>query len=203
MECLFFRKVFMTEEDIIRGCLKYDHACQRELYDLYFAKMMHVCLRYAKDPKEAKSILLNGFKNIFNEFRSFSDLSAKTKNDAPAGRLGQWIKKEIIASAIQYMHSNKKEYFVSSTVSIRDSEKQANGEIPDEQIIKSATKQMVMNALRELTPSYRAIYNLHEMDGYSHQEISVLLDISEYTSKDSLSKAKFNLRKNLVRMVSK
>ena len=156
----------MTEEDLIRGCLRYEHASQRELYNLYFSKMMHICIRYAKDQKEAKAILLNGFKNIFNEFRNFLNASEKIKKDSSSTTLEEWIKKEIIASAIQYMHNNKKEYFVSSTVSMRDSEKLTNGEVSDEQIMKLANKQMILDALHGLTPSYRAIYNLHEVDGY-------------------------------------
>lgn len=193
----------MTEEDLIKGCLKYEHASQRELYQLYFSKMMHICVRYAKNPQDAKAILLDGFKNIFNGFRNFADANEKIKKDAAPVTLEEWIRKEIIASAVRHMHDNKKEYFVSSTVSMRDSEKQATGEVSDEQIIKAANKEMIIKALRELTPSYRVIYNLHEVDGYSHLEISKLLDISEYTSKDSLSKAKFNLRKTLARVVPK
>ena len=189
----------MTEEELIRGCLKHEHTCQRELYQQYSGSMMQLCIRYARNPQDAKAILLDGFKNIFNGFRNFADANSKIKKDEAPVSLADWIKKEIVASAIRHMHANKREYFVSSTVSIRDSEKPAAGEINDEQIIKSADKPMIIKALQELTPSYRAIYNLHEVDGYSHLQISKLLDISEYTSKDSLSKAKFNLRKNLSR----
>jgi len=190
----------MTEESLIQGCLKYEHASQRALYEQYFNKMMHICIRYAKNQQDAKAILLDGFKNIFNGFKNYVEENAKRKKDASPILLEDWIKKTIIASAVQHMHDNKKEYFVSSTVSMRDSEKQS-GEVSDERIIKSADKAMIIKALQQLTPSYRAVYNLHEVDGYSHLEISKLLDISEYTSKDSLSKAKFNLRKNLARLV--
>ena len=191
----------MTEEEIIRGCLKYERSSQHELYEFYFSKMMHVCIRYAKNQEEAKAILLDGFKNVFNGFRNYADANAM--KDTLLLTLEDWIKKEIIASAVRHMHANKKEYFVSSTVSVRDSDKQTGAEISDEQIMRSADKQMIIKALHQLTPSYRVIFNLHELDGYSHLEISKLLDISEYTSKDSLSKSKFNLRKNLTRMVPK
>jgi RNA polymerase sigma-70 factor (ECF subfamily) len=193
----------MTEEELIRGCLKHEHAAQRELYLQYFSKMMHVCVRYSKNPQEAKVILLDGFKNIFNGFRNYVELNAKIKKDAPAIGLGEWIKNEVIKSAVQHMHDNKKEYFVSSTVSMRDGGKQTAQEISDEKIMKTANKGMIIKALQLLTPSYRAIYNLHEVDAFSHLEISKLLDISEYTSKDSLSKAKFNLRKNISEMIPK
>ncbi len=191
----------MTEEELIRGCLKHEHAAQRELYLRHFAEIMQLCIRYSKTPQEAKTILLDAFKNIFNGFGNYAQANAKRKKDAPPVPLGDWIKGEAIASAVQHMHNNKKEYFVSSTVSTRDAGKQPGQEISDEQIMKAAGKQMIIQALQQLTPSYRVIYNLHEVDGYSHPEISRLLDISEYTSKDSLLKAKFNLRKNLTSMI--
>ena len=193
----------MTEDELVQGCLKFERASQLELYQLYCNRMMHLCIRYAKNQQDAKEILLDGFKNIFNGFHTFAQAIRKIKKDAPSIPLNEWIKKEIIAAAVQHMHSNKKEYFVSSTVSMRDSERSSNGELSDAQIINAADIQMIIKALRELTPSYRAIYNLHEVDGYSHLEISKLLDISEYISKDSLSKAKFNLRKTLARMIPK
>jgi RNA polymerase sigma factor (sigma-70 family) len=194
---------YMSEEELIKGCLKYEHVSQRELYQQYFSKMMHICIRYARNQQEAKAILLDGFKNVFNEFRNFIEANEKIKKDAAPISLEEWIKKEMIASAVRHMHDSKKEYFVSSTVNMRDSEKQITGDIPDERIIKSADKDLIIKALQQLTPSYRAIYNLSEIDGYSHLDISKLLDISEYTSKDSLTKAKFNLRKNLAQLVPK
>lgn len=187
----------MTEEELIRGCLKHEPAAQRELYLQYFSKVMHVCIRYSKSPQGAKAILLNAFKNILNGFRNHVELNAKRKKDLPPITLEEWINKETIASAVQHMHADKKEHFVSSTVSMRDSGKKSDQELSDEQIINSSDKLMIIKALQQLTPSYRVIYNLHEVDGYSHPEISLLLDISEYTSQDSLSKAKFNLRKNI------
>ena len=190
----------MSEEEIIRGCAKYESASQRTLYEIYFPRMMQVCIRYAKNQQEAKEILLDGFKNIFNHFLLYLEENSKKKSDSIFLPLEEWVKKQIVESAIRHMHANKREYFVSSTVSSRDSEK-TSSEITDDQIIKAADKKNIIKALQQLSPSYRAVYNLHEVDGYSHQEISKLLDISEYTSKDSLSKAKFNLRKNLVRIV--
>ena len=193
----------MTEEELIRGCPRFEHTSQRALYEIYFSKMMQLCIRYSKNQQEAKAILLDGFKNIFNDFKHYSDLDAKRKKDNAPISLEGWIKKQMIESAIQHMHDNKKEYFVSSTVSVRDLDKQSSDEITDEQIIRLADRELILKALQQLTPSHRAVYNLHEVDDYSHAEISRLLDISEYTSKDALSKAKFNLRKSLSRMLPK
>ena len=191
----------MTEEELIIGCTKFDPAAQRDLYLQYFNMSMNICVRYSKNPQEAKVLLLDAFKQIFNGFRTYIELNDKRRKDSISLPLQEWIRKETIASAIRHMHANKKEHFVSSTVSTRDSEKKSSGERSDEQIMKAASHPMIIKALQQLTPSYRTIYNLHEVDGYSHPEISKLLDVSEYISKDSLSKAKFNIRKNLSLMI--
>lgn len=191
----------MTEEELIRGCLKFEHAAQRELYQQHFNEVMNICTRYSKNPQDAKAILLDAFKNIFNGFRQYAELNERRKKDATPLSLEEWIKQETIKAAVQHMHDNKREYFVSSTVSTRESGNQGAQELTEEQVMKAADKQMIIKALQQLTPSYRAIYNLHEVDGYSHLEISRLLDISEYTSKDSLLKAQFNLRKSITGMI--
>lgn len=191
----------MTDEELIRGCIKYDRNAQRALYEKYFGKMMGVCIRFSKNNQDAKDIFQKAFRTVFSSPKSFLDENAKRKKDEPPLLLEDWIKSIIIRSAVEHLHKNKKEYFVSSTVNVRDAEKTSSEEISDEHIIAKANIQFILKGLQQLTPSYRAIYNLHEIDGYSHKEISLLLDISEYTSKDSLSKAKFNMRRNLARMI--
>jgi RNA polymerase sigma factor (sigma-70 family) len=191
----------MMEEEILRGCLKYDRSSQRALFELFAPAMQEVCIRYAKNQQDAKEILLSGFKNIFAGLKNYYESNEKRKKESTEVPLGEWIKKEIIMAAARHMHQNKKEHFVSSTVSMRDLEKPVTDEISDEKIIQSATKQTIIRGLQQLTTSYRVIYNMHEVDGYSYEEISKMLDISEYLAKDSLSKAKFNLRKNLAKML--
>lgn len=192
----------MSEEEIIGGCLRNDRSTQRVVYDTYSARMMYLCIRYSKDNQEAREILLNGFKNIFSNFQNFVKENAKLKKERKHISMEEWVKKEFIHAIIQHMHANKKEYFVSSTVSVRDAEKPISVEISDEHLIQLVGIREIIQALQRISPSYRAIYNLHEIDGYSHKEISELLDISEYSSKDMLAKAKFNIRKNLLQLIT-
>lgn len=192
----------MTEEEIIQGCLKHDRNCQRLLYEQYFGKMLNVSIRYAKSLNEAKEILHSAFKNIFGQLKHFVDSNAKIKDDTSLVSIEDWIKKSVIEAAIAHMHNNKKEYFVSSTINAREAEKSSSTEITDEQIIAMADTNTIVQALQQLSPSYRAVYNMHEVDGYSHAEISKLLDIGESTSLDNLSKGKFNIRKNLAKLIS-
>lgn len=191
----------MSEEEIIRGCTKHDSRSQQMLYELYCGKMMSVCIRYTKNVQEARDLLLMGFKNVFGHIRSFADKQG-AKGEGTSAQLEEWIKKEVIAAAAQHMHNSKRQHFVSSTVSVRDADKKTNEEITDEKIMQTANADTILKGLQQLTPLYRTVYNMHEVDGYSHPEISKILDVGEYISKDSLSKAKFNLRKNIGKILA-
>ena len=193
----------MSEEELIYGCKKHDRNYQRALYELYFEEMMHICMRYAKNQQEAKDILVNGFKNLFDNFENYVSANLAREQDSPPLAVREWIKKEIIASAIQYMRSNKQQHLVSSTVSVRDADENTLADITDDQILASANRTIIITALQQLTSPFRTIYNLHEVDNFSHTEISTMLDITEYTSKDSLSKAKYTIRKNIARLMPK
>ena len=57
--------------------------------------------------------------------------------------------------------------------------------------------EMALSAINELSPSYKAVFNLYVIEEYTHKEIAEILGISQGTSKSNLSKAKFNLQKVL------
>jgi RNA polymerase sigma factor (sigma-70 family) len=192
----------MNEQELLSGCLHQNRSIQNALYSLYANNMMNVCVRYAKNDAEAKAIFIEGFTKVFNTIHDLVELNDKRTKDSPAFSLESWIKKQILSVAIDHLRGNKKEHLVSSTFAAHQ-ENRMKDRITDEEIIQKADKAIIATALQQLSPSHRAIYNLHEIDGYSHVEISKWLDISEYGSKDSLTKAKFNIKKNVVRLLAK
>jgi len=54
--------------------------------------------------------------------------------------------------------------------------------------------QEVVEMIQQLSPQYQTVFNLHEIEGYTHEEIGKMLSISSGTSKSNLSKAKEKLR---------
>jgi RNA polymerase sigma-70 factor (ECF subfamily) len=48
----------------------------------------------------------------------------------------------------------------------------------------------LLSLINELPPKYQLVFNLYVLDGYSHQEISDLLNISTGTSKSNLFRAR-------------
>ena len=51
--------------------------------------------------------------------------------------------------------------------------------------------------IRELPPKYRMVFNLYAIEGYTHKEISEMINISEGTSKSNLSRARIILQKRV------
>ena len=57
----------------------------------------------------------------------------------------------------------------------------------------------ILDAMEELSPMYRAVFNLYAIEDHGHREISARLGISEGTSKSNYAKARRNLREVLRR----
>jgi RNA polymerase sigma-70 factor (ECF subfamily) len=182
----------MEEADIIKGCLNNDRNSQRLLYEKYYSKMMAVCMRYAKDKDEAKDILHEAYMKVFNNLKNFGN----------KGSFEGWIRRIMVNASIDHIRKKRQEYLIVNTVYAETKGEHLTIEdTSDDDIINGVDIKDVMKAVQQLSPAYRAVFNLYVVDDYTHKEISALLDISEGTSKSNLAKAKFNLRKNLAHLI--
>ena len=66
-----------------------------------------------------------------------------------------------------------------------------------EDLAEDLTVQELLQFIEELSPKYRIVFNLYAIEGYSHKEISDMLDISEGTSKSNLSRARVILQEKV------
>lgn len=182
----------MIEADIIKGCIRNELASQKKLYELAYNDVLAICLRYSKTTEEAKDILFEAFLIIFN---SIEDYTGKSSFE-------EWAKHKTVQTAINQLQKNKQNYSIVSTVFVNE-KKEGLSEFTttEKELNKPIQKEKILKALQELVPAYRIVYNLFMIEAYSHQKIAQLLEISEETSKVNLSKAKYNLRKNLMHQI--
>ena len=68
-----------------------------------------------------------------------------------------------------------------------------------ENIIDEITTKDLLDIIKELSPQYKLVFNLYAIEGYSHKEISVKLNISEGTSKSNLSRARALLKEKVMK----
>ncbi len=172
---------------IISGCLKNERRSQEELFKLYYGKMLGVCMRYATDRDSAEEVLQEGFIKIFDKLDAFDY----------KGSFEGWMRRIMANTAIDSIRKNKKNPMLTDN----DEDFKMGGEDPvieqEEVEFVGLKAEIAMEAISELSPAYRSVFNLYVLEEYTHKEISEILGISEGTSKSNLSKAKLNLQKIL------
>ncbi|MDX5345611.1 MAG: sigma-70 family RNA polymerase sigma factor [Hymenobacteraceae bacterium] len=170
----------LTEKEIIEGCKKGKAACQEELYRRYSARMMSLCLRYAKTNFEAEDVFQEAFVNVFNNIDAYG-----------AGSFVGWMRRIFVNTAINNYRKNKIHY---GHLDSQELEVEDNGQID---ILQDLTALELMEHVNVLPDGYRLVFNLYVVEGYTHKEIAETLGIAEGTSKSQLAKAKSMLKKNL------
>ena len=173
----------MTEEAILKGCLKNDATAQRELYNRYSAKMLSVCYRFAHNREDAEDMLQEGFIKVFSQIHTFEN----------RGSFEGWIRRIIVHTCINVLKKNKK--FNESVDLIH-----ANAiQVREEAIPSIIQAKQVVECIRLLPIGYRTVLNLYAIEGYAHKEIAEMLGIEESTSRSQYTRAKAMLEDLLVR----
>lgn len=170
-----------SEEDLINRCLSNEARAQEDFYKRFAPKMYGVCMRFAKNQMEADDILQEGFIKVFTNLISFRS----------EGSLEGWVRKTIVNTAINLYKKNLKH---QKDTDIEQAEVVQNFE---QSSLDKISVQELMDIIRDLPTGYRVVFNLNVIEGYSHKEISQLLEISENTSKSQLSRARQALQKKL------
>lgn len=174
-------------EKIIEGCLRNERRSQEELFKLFYGKMLPVCLRYNSDRDSAQEVLQEGFIKVFEKLGAFDY----------KGSFEGWIRRIIANTAIDAIRRSKKDPYLTDN----DNDFKlgaSNPMIEQEELEFTDLKaEIAMEAIQQLSPGYRAVFNLYVLEDYSHKEIGEILGISEGTSKSNLAKAKANLKKIL------
>ncbi|NRA48455.1 MAG: RNA polymerase sigma factor [Phaeodactylibacter sp.] len=166
-----------NETGLIKACVRRERWAQKVLYEEYYSRMMGVCLRYATDDEEALDILHEGFIKVFRHIGKYQ----------PGTSLSAWIRRIMVNTAIDYFRKNSRRR-------TEDMDEAYDISSNDPDAISRCTEKEILEAIQELTPSYRAVFNLYVIEGYAHKEIADLLDITESTSRSNLVKARLKLK---------
>ena len=176
---------------IIDGCIAQERRSQERVYELFYGKMMSVCLRYTKNHDQAKDILQDGFIKVFRSVEKFNR----------EGSFEGWIRRIMVNTAIDYFRRAKNSYLLlGEERSIEDF-----GDMDEEDVLVDESPEEVqdlrpadvINAMQKLTPAYRTVFNLFVFEEMTHKEIAEVLGINVGTSKSNFAKAKHNLKKLL------
>ena len=153
-----------------------------ELYRKYCDGMFIVANRYLKDTAVAEDALQEAFIKAFQKINQF-------KGDVT---FGAWLKRIVINRCLDIIKSRKMELQTldEGVMHIADDDN-------DWQIADEATMEEVYRAIEDLPESYRLVVKLYLLEGYDHQEIAEILNITESASRTNLHRGKIHLKKTL------
>jgi RNA polymerase sigma factor (sigma-70 family) len=176
----------LSESDLIQGCINGNRQMQEILYRQFSPKMYGVCLRYSGNAEDANDLLQEGFIKIFKSLVKF-------RGD---GSFEGWMRRIFVNTSIEHFRKKVKLYNVSEVQENTIEDVELN-------VLDSMAEKDIILLVNELAPGYKAVFNMHVIEGYSHKEIAEILGITEGTSKSQLARAKGVLKKSLEKSMNK
>jgi RNA polymerase sigma-70 factor (ECF subfamily) len=174
----------------IRKCIEQDKLHQRKFYERYFGFAVKIAFRYVTDFDKARDIVHDSFIKIFKNLPQF--LGNAGAYDNPEFSLLSWIKKIVLNTSIDYLRRNKQvQKVLELTEEIWDYQNETIS--ADAHVLY---KELLVE-LSRLSPTYRVVFSLHAIEGYTHTEIGEMLGITTGGAKSIYFKAKMHLQKKI------
>lgn len=176
---------FLTET--IRLAQQGDAAAFELIYELHCGRVYALCLRMLRDPVEAEDLAQDVFVQLFRKIHTFRGESA----------FSSWLHR--LTTNVVLMHLRRKKPMATSLDEITGSDEEEDSlrnEIggPDLRLSGLVDRLTLQAAIDPLPEGYRAIFFLHDVQGYKHGEIAEILACSVGNSKSQLHKARKRLR---------
>jgi RNA polymerase sigma factor (sigma-70 family) len=165
-------------QNLVERCRKQDQSAQFEIYKLYYKSMYNASLRIVSSPLEAEDIMQDAFMSAFTNINSY-------KGEVS---FGAWLKKIVINKSVDY-HRARKVKFEELDESVKDMTEDIIADDDETQVELKRIKK----AIDMLPNGYRIVLSLFLLEGYDHEEIGQLLNISESSSRSQLTRAKQKL----------
>ena len=168
-------------QTIINQCKNNDAKAQMQLYNLYGKAMFLIAYRYVKDQFIAEDVMQDAFIKAFKNIDNY-------KNEVA---FGAWLKRIVINQSIDQLKKKKLDLVAINeeiTTSREDDNWQVDCEISVDEIVEK---------IKLLKEKYRLVLSLYLLEGYDHQEIAQVLNITENTSRTNLLRGKKLLREQL------
>ncbi len=172
-------QLYKNEVQLIKKASQNHREAQHMLYQLHAPKMLSVCRYYINDVQQAEEVMLNGFFKVFTKIKYFKS----------EGSFEGWIRRIMVREAISFLRQKKQLEFATDNMEVYDAQ---TNNIKMEMDV-AEIQQLIDN----LPEGYRMVFVMYAIEGYKHNEIAALLNITEGTSKSQLFKARKVLQQQL------
>ena len=172
-------QLFKNESQLIKRAAQNNREAQQKLYEIHSGKMLSVCRQYIRDLHDAEDVMLSAFFKVFTHLKDFKF----------EGSFEGWVRRIMIREAISFLRKKKNLEFQEDEFS---NYTESSNNI-DEQLSVAHIQQLI----DDLPEGYKMVFVLYAVEGYKHQEIAKMLNITEGTSKSQLFKARKMLQEKL------
>jgi len=174
----------MFNVDIIEQCKQNNRKAQLQLYNQYCDGMYIVAKRFLKDANDAEDVVQEAFIKAFSKLHQYK----------AEVTFGAWLKRIVVNKSIDFLKSKKQKLVELDEVHLKVID--ANND--DKWLVEDTiTLNDVKKAINDLPDKYQYVVMLYLIEGYDHQEISEILNISEVASRTQLSRGKVKLQELL------
>ncbi|WP_420602392.1 RNA polymerase sigma factor [Flagellimonas sp.] len=174
----------MFQIELVEQCKANDRKAQLQLYKQYCDGMYGVAMRFLKNPDDAEDVLQESFIKAFQRIDQF-------KGEVT---FGAWLKRIVVNRSIDFLKSKHQK-----TVELNESFMHVT-EDDDWTIEDGVALEKVKSTIENLPEKYRYVVQLFLVEGYDHNEISQILEISETASRTRLLRGKTQLKEMLKNM---
>ncbi len=172
----------MSQIELIEKCKKNDRKAQLRLYRQYCEGMFIVANRFLKHTEDAEDAMQEAFINAFQKIDQYNATVS----------FGAWLKKIVINKSLDKLRAKQNYYINIDDAQLEVVADETNWETSDETTVSA-----VKEAIEDLPDKYRVVVILFLIEGYDHQEISEILNISSTASRTQLVRGKKKLQQAL------
>jgi RNA polymerase sigma-70 factor (ECF subfamily) len=181
---------------LVKKSQKGDTSAFEELVKMYQDRIYALSYQLTGNHADAEDLAQNTFIKAYRALPKF-------RNEAD---FGTWLHRIAVNLSINEKRKRRPDVSLDNPVQTRDGEMPrmvaSDTESPEEAYENKEFSGMVRRALKELSVEHRAVLVLREMQGYSYDEIAVMLDCSLGTVKSRINRARQTLKKEITRLAA-
>ena len=166
---------------LISKCKQHDAKAQLQLYDMYCNAMYATALNYVKEEAVAEDMMQEAFIKAFLKINHFDNKVT----------FGAWLKRIVINQCLDWLKKKKLRIVTIDAKHISSIEEE------DWHVDSSISVAEIHTAIDKLPDNYKIILKLFLLEGYDHQEISQILNITEVSSRSQVFRGRNKLKQLL------
>jgi len=176
-----------TDLELARAAAAGDAEAFEKLYRQYYRRVYSLSLRMVSDPALAEDMTQEVFLQVYRKIGSFRGDSAFTT----------WLHSLTVNQIL--MHFRKRGVKLEQAAAESDFTNVVDTPLQSTRRTSIVDRLALDKAIAELPRGYRTVFVLHDIEGYEHEEIANMLNVTVGTSKSQLHKARMRLRELLAK----